>query len=89
MREQLQITKKVLREEKDVCEFYYEIYNPSKENIYLDKLTMYEADSLEELGICASECMLFRSGRHKNDIPSVMTLGKPDGAMQDALGSMS
>ena len=89
MREQLQITKKVFWEEKDFCEFYYEIYNPSKERVYLDKFTMFEADSLEKMGIDASECVLFRTGRHKNDIPSVMTLGKPDGAMQDALGSMS
>ena len=89
MIEQLQITKKVLHEEKNICEYCYEIHNPTKESIYLDSFTVFEADSLEELGLSASECVLFRSGRHKNDIPSVMTLGRPDGAMQDALGSMS
>ncbi len=82
--------KKILVAKTDVREaYYYEIQNVSDKDIYLDNWTMLESDSLEELGLVGGTCKCLRSGRHKNDMPSVFTFGQMDEAMKDAMGGMT
>jgi len=50
---------------------------------------VFSAASLEELGLNAQDCLVLRTGRHKNDMPSVARFGSMDGSMQDALGGMT
>ncbi|MDD3239047.1 MAG: alpha-galactosidase [Lachnospira sp.] len=83
------LEKKVLKDENGIQEFQYRVTNQSDEAQRINKIEMYRVESLDELGISSDECKFFRSGRHKNDMPSVFTFGKMDEAMMDALGGMS
>ncbi|MBP3655386.1 MAG: alpha-galactosidase [Clostridia bacterium] len=85
----LQTRKLTLTDTPSIQEFCYEIHNPTGEDVWLDEFELFHADSLAELGVEAEGCRLFRTGRHKNDMPSVAVLGRMDDAMRDALGSMS
>lgn len=69
------------------CEYQYEITNPGAEELWLGDIELFRAGSLEELGLDAADCRLFRSGRHKNDMPSVARFGQMDDCMRDAMGS--
>ncbi len=89
MYEQLQIQYENLKDESACREFRYALHNPTEEPVWLEEFEMFRADSLEELNISSDNCRVFRTGRHKNDIPSVATLGNMDDALQDALGGMT
>ncbi len=83
-------TRKVYIEKSDVKEaYYYEIENSSEQDIFLENWTMLEAESLEQFGLARDNCKCFRSGRHKNDMPSIFTFGILDEAMKDAMGGMT
>jgi len=86
---QLQIEKKTLRETEHLCEYEYWITNPTDQEIYLNEQELFSADSLEELGLNAADCLFLRTGRHKNDMPSSARFGVMDACMQDALGGMT
>lgn len=86
---QLQIEKNVLRQTENLCEYHYVITNPSSEDVYLEQQEVFCAASLEELGLNAQDCLLLRTGRHKNDMPSAARFGVMDECMQDALGGMT
>lgn len=82
--------QKIVTEDTGCCrQFFYELRNDGQKDVFIDNYVMFEADSLEALGLEGADCRVFRSGRHKNDMPSVFTLGHKNGAMEDALGGMS
>ena len=87
--EELKINKIVVEKNNEKECYYYEITNVSSGDVFLKDFIMYEADSLNALQVEEKDCVVFRSGRHKNDIPSIFKLGCMDDAMKDALGSMS
>lgn len=87
--ERLSVNRIVLADYYDQKEFYYEISNPTDKDIILSDFILYEQDNLEDMGLDPSDCTLFRSGRHKNDMPSVFRLGKRSAAMEDAIGGMT
>lgn len=69
--------------------FYFEISNQTNEDIFLKDYVVYEQDSLLKMGLNPEDCTMFRSGRHKNDVPSVFKFGKITPSMQDAMGGMT
>jgi len=85
----LQIEKKILRQTENLCKFQYALTNPTDQAIYLDDFDVFCADSLEALGLDAGDCLLMRTGRHKNDMPSIARFGVIDACMQDAMGGMT
>ena len=85
----LQAEKVIVQKNNTREEYYYTIKNTAEYDIFLDKFTMLEIGSLEELGLCAENCRCFRSGRHKNNMPSVFEFGKLDDSMKDAMGGMT
>lgn len=85
MAKTLEIKKRILREEENLFEINYTITNTSAQEVYLSEVEAYAADSLGELGF-GEDCLLLRTGRHKNDMPSVARFGVMDTRMQDALG---
>lgn len=89
MDSRLNITRKVLKETNEVLEICFQIENPSEEEIWLKEAKLYHANSLKELGVTKENCLFFRSGRHKNDMPSVAMFGRYDDCMKDAIGAMS
>ncbi|MBP3428346.1 MAG: alpha-galactosidase [Clostridia bacterium] len=70
-------------------EFRYELTNPTDKDVRLDRFELFRADSLKALGVRRESCRLYRSGRHKNDMPAVAVFGAMDDAMLDALGGMT
>ena len=88
MAKTLEIRKHILREEENLFEMNYTITNTTAEEVYLGEVEMYTAASLSELGL-GEDCLLLRTGRHKNDMPSVARFGVMDARMQDALGGMT
>lgn len=85
----MDIQKKVLEQLQDREVFQYEITNDTNKDAWLGDVLMFHVDSLSELGVSEEECMLFRSGRHKNDMPSVCKLGVMDESMRDTFSGMS
>lgn len=82
------IEKEIITETDTLTEFRLKLTNATEQDQWLSEVCLYEADSLEQLGI-GGACRLFRSGRHKNDMPSVCTLGVLDDSMRDAMGAMT
>ena len=65
--------EKIVTASTENCEeYYYKIRNNTDSDIFLDKFVMFECDSLESLGL-HKDSRLFRSGRHKNDMPGIWT----------------
>lgn len=89
MNASLQIEKVVVQKTAIREEYYFIIKNTSEHDIFLDRYTMLEIGSLEELGLSAENCKCFRTGRHKNDMPTVFKFGTLDGCMKDAMGGMT
>jgi len=85
----LQSEKKILRQTENLCEFQYVLTNPTDQEIYLDEFDVFSADSPEALGLEAGDCLFMRTGRHKNDMPSIARFGVIDACMQDAMGGMT
>ena len=85
----LKIEKKVLCENEHLCEYCYSISNVSEQEVFLEEKELFCVKSLEEMGLDAQNCLLLRTGRHKNDMPSVARFGVMDECMQDALGGMT
>ncbi len=65
-----------------------DIVNTSAEKIFVGDVLLYELNSLEEAGLDPKNCGLFRSGRMKNDLPSVCRFGKFNDAMRDCIGEV-
>lgn len=89
MYEQLHIEREQLACEPSCQEFRYRLHNPTDEPVWLEEFEVFHADSLDALGVAADRCRVLRTGRHKNDMPSVATLGCMDDTMLDALGGMT
>ncbi|MDO5402194.1 MAG: alpha-galactosidase [Eubacteriales bacterium] len=85
----MNIMKKIIEQSEKREIFQMEIVNDTKEDIWLKDVLMFHADSLSELGLKEDNCRLFRSGRHKNDMPSVCTFGIMDESMKDTLSQMT
>ena len=85
----LTVKEIILAESEGFKEFRYQIENKADVDVWLGDFQMYGADSLKELEVKEEGCKLFRSGRHKNDMPSVATLGNFDDCMKDAVGGMT
>lgn len=63
--------------------------NCSGKELFLKYAVLWSADSQKELGLGQGKCRVYRSGRHKNDMPGTFTLGTFDESMGDVLGSMT
>lgn len=70
-------------------EFYAEIQNCAERDIFLKHVTLWQADELSDLAVGGTSPEVYRSGRHKNDMPGTFTMGVCDERMKDVLGSMS
>lgn len=75
--------------EENSIEYSAVITNETEEAVFLKKVTLFEADGPEALGIGPAPYDFFRSGRHKNDLPGVFTIGCNDARLRDVLSGMS
>lgn len=65
------------------------IENCSKQDIFLKYATLWSVDCEGELLVGEAPFEVYRSGRHKNDMPGTFTMGKNDERLGDVLGVMS
>lgn len=75
--------------EKDASEKSILIKNRSGQDVYVKYAVIWKATSVEELAIGEGPYRVYRSGRHKNDMPGVFTLGVRDESLEDVLGAMT
>lgn len=73
----------------DKYEIALAIENRSGQDIYLNYVTLWEAHKEADLVIGEGPFEVYRSGRHKNDMPGTFTLGEMNARMTDVLGAMS
>ncbi|MCQ2792546.1 MAG: alpha-galactosidase [Bacilli bacterium] len=65
------------------------ITNHRKKDKYVFDVLLYEINNIKDLKVDTKNIKVFRSARHKNDMPTIFTLGKFDEAMQDAITKIS
>ncbi|MCQ2787084.1 MAG: alpha-galactosidase [Bacilli bacterium] len=65
------------------------ITNNLKKDKYISDVLLYEANNLKKLKVGNNSIKVFRSARHKNDMPTIFTFGKFNDAMKDALTKIS
>lgn len=70
--------------------FYQQnVTNNEDKEVFIKDVLLYELYNLEVAGLDSKDCYLFRSGRHKNDMPSVCRFGRFDDAMKDCIGEVN
>lgn len=79
----------VVSENQDEWEGFLAIENCSKYEIFLKDAILWEVSDEAELGIGSGQIEVFRSGRHKNDMPGTFSLGNCDERMKAVLGAMT
>lgn len=84
----LNIEKVNLIDTDTIKEFYFNITNAQKDNVFVDEVELFSCHSLDEFAL-PKNSRLFKSGRHKNDMPGVCTLGVMNDAMKDVMSTMS
>lgn len=65
------------------------ITNNLSKSRYLGDVLLYETNNLSDFRVGQKDIKVFRSARHKNDMPTVFTFAKFDEAMQDAVTQIS
>lgn len=70
-------------------EFYIRLTNCFRDKIFLKNVILWQADNAEVLDVGKGPFEIYRSGRHKNDMPGTFTVGVCDERMKDVLGAMT
>ena len=84
----LKITPVVESRGESFIEYHAEITNVSGREIFLEKAELFQAFSLSDYGL-EPPYDIFRSGRHKNDLPGVFTTGCRDERLADVAAVMA
>ncbi len=88
-KEQFSINTAVERSEEGFREFHAVVTNIADQAEILDAVTLFETCDLASLGIGEGPYDVFRSGRHKNDMPGVFTIGVNDERLKDVASAMA
>ena len=64
-------------------EYHAEITNNGEQPVFLKKAVLFETSTLEDFAIGMPPYKVFRSGRHKNDMPGVFESGSEDERLED------
>jgi hypothetical protein len=70
-------------------EYHYIVSNESAERKFLERIELFSCNDLSGLGLSGGEYTLFRSGRHKNDMPGVFVTGCVDERLSDVCSGMT
>ncbi len=85
----IHIVSKVVQCRENEWETGLLIENLTEQDIWLKYAVLWECRDLAELQLGEAPYEVYRSGRHKNDMPGTFTLGVLDERMKDVLGSMT
>lgn len=82
--------KKVIeRSGGDFEEYHFELTNEGQTDIYLKRMELFMCDDLGSKGLSSGQYSVFRSGRHKNDMPGVFITGEVDERLLDVASEMT
>ena len=87
--ESLRVTSCVKQKSEGEWEKHLVIENISGKDIYLEEAVLWEVNQAEDLAVGEAPFEVYRSGRHKNDMPGTFTLGIGDERAGDVLGTMT
>ncbi len=85
----LRVTSCVKQKSEGEWEKHLVIENISGKDIYLEEAVLWEVNRAEDLAVGEAPYEVYRSGRHKNDMPGTFTLGIGDERAGDVLGTMT
>ncbi len=74
---------------QDFTEYHADITNRSGEQLFLEKVRLLEIRDLSEFDIGGGPYVIYRSGRHKNDMPGVFLTDCRDERLDDVSSVMS
>ena len=75
--------------ERDAVEYHAEVVNVSDHPVWLESVTLADLRDLTVLGLQPGPYRIFRSGRHKNDLPGVFETGCLDERLRDVSSVMA
>lgn len=75
--------------DENFCEYHAEVTNCTDSDLYLEKVCLLDVMSPAELGIGEGPYTVFRSGRHKNDMPGEFVTGCRDERLNDVSSVMA
>ncbi len=87
--DKIKITKIIENSGSGYEEYHFEVTNEAGTDIYLDRIEMFMCDDLCGKGLTEGEYSVFRSGRHKNDMPGVFVTGVIDDRLFDVASGMT
>ena len=82
-------TLKIEKEEETVLEYHAEVTNRSDHPVRLERVCLLKLTDLVPLGLESGPYTVFRSGRHKNDMPGTFETGCPDERLEDVSAVMA
>ena len=85
----IKLTKIIETGGKDFEEYHFEVVNESGSDIYLNRIELFTCDDPGAKGLSSGRYNVFRSGRHKNDMPGVFTTGEIDERLFDVCSGMT
>ena len=87
--ENVKLTPFITGTAENELEVSLNIENCSNQDIYLKYVVLWQADKAADLRVGEAPFEVYRSGRHKNDMPGTFTMGVNDSRLGDVLGAMS
>ena len=85
----MKLTAHILGEREKEQEIFLRIENGSCQDVFLKYAILWEESDTADLCVGEAPFEVYRSGRHKNDMPGTFTMGVFDERMKDVLGAMT
>lgn len=85
----IKLTKIIESSGRNFEEYHFKVVNKSANDIYLKRIELFTCDDLCAKGLSSGRYNVFRSGRHKNDMPGVFTTGEIDDRLLDVCSGMT
>ena len=86
--ERIRLTKIIENSGNGYEEYHFEVTSEADTDIYLSRVEMFLCNDLCSKGLSSGQYRVFRSGRHKNDMPGVFVTGEIDDRLIDVSSGM-
>ncbi len=87
--DKLKLTKIIENSGNGYEEYHFEITSEADTDIYLSRIEMFMCNDPRTKGLSPGKYTVFRSGRHKNDMPGVFVTGEVDERLFDIASGMT
>ncbi len=87
--DKIKLTKIIESSGNGYEEYHFEVTSEADTDIFLSRIEMFKCDDLCSKGLSSRKYHVFRSGRHKNDMPGVFVTGEIDDRLFDVSSGMT